>query len=146
MLVLMRKAGESIYIGDDIVVTLLGFDRHRAKLSILADRSIPIDSHRSSNPGKQHGDGRGHLVLVRHEQEPIWIGRDITVTVVAIERGKVRIGVDAPAQFRIDRDEIHERRKREALFDPCDANERAAPPRKIPIRIKRSRLREALER
>lgn len=36
----------------------------------------------------------------------------IVITVVGIKEGQVKIGVDAPEQMRVDREEIHELRKR----------------------------------
>jgi carbon storage regulator len=43
MLILMRRAGESIYIGSNIVVTLVSLDRNRARIGIEAPRDIPVD-------------------------------------------------------------------------------------------------------
>ncbi len=42
MLVLSRKTGESIRIGDGIVVTILETDSHGARLGIEAPQSVPI--------------------------------------------------------------------------------------------------------
>ena len=42
MLVLTRKRGESIRIGDDIVITLSGINGSRAGIAIDAPRDIPI--------------------------------------------------------------------------------------------------------
>lgn len=42
MLILQRKAGESLYIGDDIVVTVLSSEDGRVRLAIDAPKSIPI--------------------------------------------------------------------------------------------------------
>jgi carbon storage regulator len=39
----MRRAGESIYIGGNIVVTLVSVDRNRARIGIEAPRSIVVD-------------------------------------------------------------------------------------------------------
>jgi carbon storage regulator len=46
------------------------------------------------------------LVLTRKRFESILIGRDIRVTIVAISGGKVRIGIEAPGQVDIVRQEI----------------------------------------
>jgi carbon storage regulator len=48
------------------------------------------------------------LVLNRHEQERIYIGRDIVITVVRIDSDSVRIGIDAPMDMVILRDELIE--------------------------------------
>jgi carbon storage regulator len=46
------------------------------------------------------------LVLSRKPGEKVIIGDAITLTVVALSRNTVRIGIDAPAHIRILRDEI----------------------------------------
>ena len=43
MLVLMRRPGESIHIGPNIVVTLVALERNRARIGIEAPREVPID-------------------------------------------------------------------------------------------------------
>jgi carbon storage regulator len=50
------------------------------------------------------------LVLTRRINEEIVIGEDITVTVIAVQGEKVRLGISAPPSVRVDRREIHERR------------------------------------
>ncbi len=50
------------------------------------------------------------LVLTRHIGEKIIINDDIQITVVAIQGGKVRIGIQAPDRVRVDREEVHQRR------------------------------------
>lgn len=42
MLVLLRKCNESILIGKDIVVTILGVDGDRVKLGVEAPREVSI--------------------------------------------------------------------------------------------------------
>lgn len=46
------------------------------------------------------------LVLTRRANESIVIGDDITVTILAVTPGGVRIGIDAPRDKRINRAEI----------------------------------------
>jgi carbon storage regulator len=50
------------------------------------------------------------LVLTRRVGESIIIDTDIRVTVVSVTGEKVRIGIDAPPEIRVDRQEVHERR------------------------------------
>ena len=46
------------------------------------------------------------LVLTRKTQEKIQIGDDITVTIVRIKGGSVRIGIEAPDSIPISRSEL----------------------------------------
>jgi carbon storage regulator len=46
------------------------------------------------------------LVLCRKVGEKIAIGKGIVLTVVEIDRGKVRIGIDGPKELRIYRTEL----------------------------------------
>lgn len=49
------------------------------------------------------------LVLSRRCNESIVIGGQIKVTVTEIHGNQVRLGVDAPKDVRVDREEIHTR-------------------------------------
>ena len=46
------------------------------------------------------------LVLSRKTNQGLWIGDHIYVTVLAIERGRVKLGIEAPDEVRIDREEL----------------------------------------
>ena len=46
------------------------------------------------------------LVLSRKAGEAIQIGDDITLTIVSVKGKRVRIGIEAPADCRIARDEV----------------------------------------
>ena len=46
------------------------------------------------------------LVLSRKAGERIWIGDDISVTVVRISGGGVRIGIEAPKELPVVREEL----------------------------------------
>ena len=50
------------------------------------------------------------LVLTRRTGEGIVIGGSIRVVVVAARNGQVRLGVVAPPEVRVDRQEVHARR------------------------------------
>lgn len=47
------------------------------------------------------------LVLSRKINEAIIIGENIRVVVVDIDRGKIRLGIEAPKGITIDREEVH---------------------------------------
>ena len=51
------------------------------------------------------------LVLARRVGEEIVINDVIKVTVVEIRGDKVRLGITAPPEIRVDREEVHKRRK-----------------------------------
>lgn len=48
------------------------------------------------------------LVLTRRLNETFFIGDDIVITVVAIKKDKVRIGIEAPGDVNIVRSELVE--------------------------------------
>ena len=53
------------------------------------------------------------LILTRRVGETVMIGDDITVTVLGVKGNQVRIGVNAPRNVAVHREEIFERIKRE---------------------------------
>ena len=46
------------------------------------------------------------LVLSRKVGERIWIGEDISITVVRITGGGVRLGIEAPSEMPVVREEL----------------------------------------
>jgi carbon storage regulator len=53
------------------------------------------------------------LVLSRHRDESIMIGDDVVVTIVDIRGDKVRLGIEAPNDIPVHRQEVYEAIKRE---------------------------------
>ena len=53
------------------------------------------------------------LILTRRVGETLVIGDEITCTVLGIKGNQVRLGIQAPKDVRVDREEIRERIKRE---------------------------------
>ena len=53
------------------------------------------------------------LILTRRVGETLMIGEDVTVTVLGVKGNQVRIGVSAPRDVAVHREEIFERIKRE---------------------------------
>lgn len=54
------------------------------------------------------------LILTRRPAETIYIGEQVTVTVLGVVGNQVRFGIEAPRSITIDRAEIYERKKRAA--------------------------------
>ena len=53
------------------------------------------------------------LILTRRVGETVMIGNDVTVTVLGVKGNQVRIGINAPKNVAVHREEIFERIKRE---------------------------------
>jgi carbon storage regulator len=86
MLVLSRKANQSIMIGDDIRILVVGVDRDQVKLGIEAPRHVPVhrfeifaEIHRASEAGSpsaklakvgKNGGGADSSALTDHNQNP----------------------------------------------------------------------------
>jgi carbon storage regulator len=53
------------------------------------------------------------LILTRRIGETVMIGQDITVTIVGMKGGQIRLGISAPKNVAVHREEIFERIKNE---------------------------------
>jgi carbon storage regulator len=83
MLVLTRRLGESIIIGDDIIITVLNISKDQFYLGVNISESLTINL-----------------------QETVSIREGITVTAVKIDKGQVRLGIEAPKDITINREEV----------------------------------------
>ena len=53
------------------------------------------------------------LILTRRSGETLMIGDDVKITILGIRGGQVRIGIDAPRELPVHREEIYNRIKSE---------------------------------
>lgn len=68
------------------------------------------------------------LILTRRVGETVMIGNEVTVTVLGVKGNQVRIGVNAPKDVAVHREEIYERIKREG---DDDANPHPSDPQMV---------------
>jgi carbon storage regulator len=61
-------------------------------------------------------EDREMLILSRKVNESIRIGNDIVVTVVELSRGRVRLGIEAPREVPVHREEIF---RELSVSEPC---------------------------
>jgi carbon storage regulator len=71
------------------------------------------------------------LVLSRRRDTEIQIGRDIKITVLAIRKHQVQLGIDAPSNIRIWRKELYRGKLRllEGENEKASAGKRAEAPK-----------------
>ena len=75
------------------------------------------------------------LILTRRVGEKLVIGEDVKITVLSVKGNQVRIGIDAPREVSVNREEIYQRilKEKKAL----NGSEMARAPvnaRQVPIR------------
>ena len=61
--------------------------------------------------GRLPHEGTIMLILTRRPGEEIFIGDDITVVVLGVKGSQVRVGVNAPKEVAVHREEIYDRIK-----------------------------------
>ena len=63
------------------------------------------------------------LILTRRVGETLMIGDNVSVTVLRVKGNQVRLGVNAPKDVSVHREEIYDRIKREQDQDQASATE-----------------------
>lgn len=58
------------------------------------------------------------LVLTRHAGETIMVGNDIKIIVLGVRHNQVKIGIDAPEEIAVHREEIYLRIQAETNLTP----------------------------
>ena len=63
------------------------------------------------------------LVLSREKDQRIMIGDDVVLTIVDIRGDKVRLGIEAPKEITVHRQEIYDRIKNQTTFNEYLSND-----------------------
>ncbi|MGA2171812.1 MAG: carbon storage regulator CsrA [Sedimentisphaerales bacterium] len=69
MLVLSRHKDESIMVGDNVEIMIVGIRRNEIQLGINAPKSIPV--HRKEVYGRICRGGQNYAVAVEHNQDAV---------------------------------------------------------------------------
>lgn len=85
------------------------------------------------------------LILTRRAGEALRIGDEIEVTVMAVNGSQVRIGINAPRDIAVDREEIAERKRRDREAAGAQAPARAAPSKAAPTVTSKAPRRERVD-
>lgn len=74
------------------------------------------------------------LILTRRIEEKIMIGDEVTITVIGFKGGHVRLGIRAPKQIAVYREEIYRSMKREEVRSRAEAaGEALSGPTSTPV-------------
>ena len=61
------------------------------------------------------------LILTRRAGETVMVGNDVTITVLGVKGNQVRIGINAPKDIAVHREEIYERIQNEKAAKDAEA-------------------------
>ena len=84
----------------------IGSRSPRQPESVLTHRAISVEQDVSTFPPLYFTEVQPVLVLSRKETQILHLGDSITIKVVGISGDQVRLGIEAPREIRVLRDEL----------------------------------------
>ena len=70
MLILTRRVGETIMIGDDVTITVLGVKGNQVRVGINAPKSVAVHREEIYERIKRESAGNPSRSIVEHQQPP----------------------------------------------------------------------------
>ena len=67
------------------------------------------------------------LILARRVGETLMIGDDVTITILSVRGGQIRVGVNAPKNTAVHREEVYEKMRKDAAAGASQASAPGAP-------------------
>ena len=107
MLVLSRRVNETLCIGDDITIVVSKVQGSLVSMVINAP-NVKI-THRNQVYKSDH---EIPLTLNKAIKDSFSLGSDISIHVIGTQGAQVRVGIDAPRDIEVHREEIYQRIKK----------------------------------
>ncbi len=115
MLVLNRRIGQSIYIGDDVCVTVFGRRRNHATIGVLAPPAVCVRSADTTPRPRVLESGAHFYLLTLLTGEGFVVGdsevhvkfKGSGLPTLGAQPKQVRIAIRAPAHVQVHREEVY---------------------------------------
>ncbi len=115
MLVLNRRIGQSIYIGDDVCVTVFGRRRHHTTIGVLAPPEVCVTYADPAVRPRVLESGAHFYLLTLLTGEGFVVGdaevrvkfKGLGMPTLGAQSKQVRIAIQAPAHVQVHREEVY---------------------------------------
>lgn len=115
MLILSRRLYETVEIGADLTVTILGFKGNQVSVGITRPEggAVMRPDVKVTVLGRQ--GARISVGITLCIGDAVELGSEVKVTVLGRKANQIRVGIKAPPNVEVDRGEVRERKNRERL-------------------------------
>ncbi|TAL63691.1 MAG: hypothetical protein EPN79_16180 [Burkholderiaceae bacterium] len=111
MLILSRRVGENIRIGDNTVLTVAYIGRDTVRLRVGSPLQLKLLSVHALTDIPAIIDPQRVILLIGNDQA-LQIGADIRVQAVSVRGAQLQLGIAAPRHVQVHREEVFERIQR----------------------------------